>query len=108
MKPIASDYDGTYDSHPELRGETDFIITGNSWNEYDEIDEEMSDDRKPIFFNPVDPKDDVMKVVAHKAEIINKTQASKFYEDQEMQVNLLKALCPNCRVVLVKPNTFSI
>ncbi len=106
MKPICgSDLDNTYDTHPEIHGEVDFIVTGNSWDKADEI-MDTEDINKPVFWNP--GKEELMDIVAHKANIINKTGAVKFFEDQEIQVNLLKTMCPHARIIQVKDNLNSI
>lgn len=104
-RPIAADLDNTYDSHPEIHGEVDFIVTGNNWNK---ADEKMEDNELdiPVFWNP--GKEELMVIVTHKAHVINQTNASKFYEDQKIQADLLRALCKNCRIILVKPNSYSI
>lgn len=104
MKPVAADYDGVWPEHPEIHGEVDFIITGNSWEKYDHVMEEAED--IPIYFNP--GKEELMDIVMHKANIINKQNVEKFYEDQIEQVNLLKALCPKCRIVQVQNGTTAI
>jgi len=101
MRPIAADYNGTYENHPELHGEVDVIITGKNWDKFDEVDTDI-----PVFWNP--GKEELMDVVGHKANIINKIDAQKFYENQSVQVNLLKTMCPNTRIVLVRDNLFSI
>ena len=105
MRPIAADLTGTYDTHPELKGEVDLIITGESWENYNEIIDTTEID-VPVFWNPGD--EELMDIVEHKANVINKTNASKFYEDQSVQVNLLKGMCPNCRIILVREGLFSI
>lgn len=104
-RPIAADLDDTYSTHSELVGEVDFLITGNGWDKADDKTEEFDLDI-PVFWNP--GKEELMDIVAHKASVINKTNASKFYEDQKIQADLLRALCKNCRIILVKPNSYSI
>jgi len=97
--PYAIDYDETYQTHPELRDGADFIITGNTWDEYGRIMEETNPDI-PIFFNP--GRTELMDIVTHKADIINKTGVIKFWEDQSDQADMLKILCPKCTIILVK------
>lgn len=96
-RPIASDYDGTYSEHPEIRSDVDFIITGNTWEGYDHVMEQASD--IPVYFNP--GKEEFLDIVMHKANVINKQNVEKFYENQKEMVNLLKALCPKCKIILV-------
>lgn len=107
-RPIAADYDLTYSGHPEIWGQTDIIITGNSWGMYDEVMSDWSGPKKPVFWNPVEPDGNVMSIISHKADIINKTKARRFYEDQKEQVDVLSALCPDCDVVWVQPERNSL
>ncbi len=95
---IASDYDLTFDRLPsEDKDSVDFIITGNQFTEY----QRMYDDgvKIPIFFNP--GKTELMDIVMHKAEILSKTKAGIFYEDQKIQANLLKVMVPSCKIILI-------
>ena len=101
-RPIASDFDGTFDSHPEIWSQTDVIITGNYWGKYEDVMSRWPGPKKPIYFCPIDPDEDMMKVVAHKADVINKLKARKFYEDQSEQATVLKIMCPECEIILVK------
>lgn len=100
-KPIASDYDGSYQYlTDEQKQNVDFIITGNPYSGYGRLYDDGV--RIPVFWNP--GKEELMDIITHKAEVINKTGASIFYEDQPIQKSMLSALCPKCKVVLVKPN----
>jgi hypothetical protein len=98
MRPIASDLTDTYDTHPEIRGEVSFIITANTWRTWEKVRENADD--LPVYLNP--GKEELMDIVNHKARVINQMNVQKYYEDQSEQVALLKAMCPNCRIVLVK------
>jgi hypothetical protein len=98
MRPISSDYDGTWTDHPEIHGEIDFITTGNNWEKYDHVMDEQPG--IPVYFNP--GNEELMDIVNHKANVLNKTGAEKHYDDQPQQVGMLKLLCPNCRIILVK------
>lgn len=102
MPRIFSDYDGTYDSHPEIHGLAEAIVTGNSWQNSSHIYEQELDFTLPVFFNPVNDKDnDQQKIILHKAEIINRCKVDKFFEDQPQEAAQLKILCPNTKIVLV-------
>jgi hypothetical protein len=99
LQPIASDLDGTYTDHPELWGKIDFIISANNWDKYKEIMDE-EDIHLPIFFNP--GEEDLPEIIKHKSNVLNKTGAVKYYEDQKIQADMLRLLCPKCKIVLVK------
>jgi hypothetical protein len=101
-RPIASDFDGTYDAHPEIWGQVNIIITGNPWDKYESVMNRWVGPEKPIYFNPAPPDGNVMAIISHKADILNKTKARKFYEDQQEQVDILKIMAPECEIILVK------
>lgn len=101
-RPIAADLDGSYDSHPEIWGQVNIIITGNPWDEYENVMNHWVGPKKPIYFNPVPPDENVMAIISHKADVLNKTKARKFYEDQQEQVDILKIMAPECEIILVK------
>ena len=103
MRPIASDLNGTYTDFPEIRGEVNFIVTAETWRTWKDV-KELSDGL-PVYLNP--GRSDLMDIVAHKANVINKMNISKFYENQKEQVMLLKTMCPNCRIVLVEKGRFA-
>ena len=108
-KIVGSDLDGTYDEHPELHGNVDFIVTGNSWEAFQDVEDTWEGPKIPIFYNPIDyGKEDLHNIIDHKAEIINKTGATDFYEDQDKQVAVLKILCPTCTIHLVKDDQIAL
>ncbi len=96
LRPIASDYNETYDIHPEIRGEVKFIITGQDWTGWRDIEA----DGKPVYLNP--GKMELMDIVLHKARVINNMDVEKFYENDSAQVALLKTMCPKCRIIQVR------
>lgn len=99
-KLVFADLNGTYDSHPEIHGMVKGIITGNSWENFDDIDPLDV----PIFFNPL-PKDgehSLINIVNHKANIINKIGVTDFYENEPQQKNMLVIMCPKCKIHLVE------
>jgi len=97
-----SDLDGTYRQHEEIRGEVEGIVTGRSWDDSRNIDDDVRRIPVPIFFNPdPDTTPTLESIVAHKSFVINSAQVTKFYEDQKEQVNLLKILCPSCEIVWI-------
>lgn len=107
--PIFSDFDGTYSDKPELKGITDAIVTGRSWEEAQDLYDEAGRLTIPVFFNPVASKDNTsFKIVSHKANIINQCKATRFYEDVPQEAEQLKILCPNCKIVLVKEGSTTI
>lgn len=106
---IFSDFDGTYSDHPELKGITDGIITGRSWEEAQDLYDELGDVDVPVYFNPSSTKEnDGQKIVMWKSEVINRTKATKFFEDVPQEAAQLKILCPNTKIVLVHEGTTAI
>ncbi len=101
-KIVGSDFDGTWTDNPSLWTITDVIITGNSWENLDIVMERYVGPRKPIMFAPYrDDETTLMKIVSHKARMINEIGVTKFHEDQATQVQMLKLLCPDCEIVKV-------
>lgn len=104
MSRIFSDFDGTWENISNLWGDVEAIVTGRSFEEYQDMMDEWEGPKKPIFMNPAETKDNSMnKIVLHKAEIINRCKATKFYEDVPSEVAQLRILCPNTKIILVKP-----
>jgi len=100
---VFSDWDGTASNHPELIGMIDAIITGRSWEEAQDLFDETGDLSIPVFFNPSSSKEnDQMAIVNHKASILNKSGATKYYEDIPEEANMLKILCPKTKIITVK------
>jgi hypothetical protein len=95
MSLTLSDYDGTYDKMSDKeKAKIDAIVTGASWEEADRIEADV-----PIFYNPVPlKKKDTSNIISHKANIINKTEATDFYENDQQEANMLKILCPDCTI----------
>ena len=98
MSVVGADYDGTFDYlSPDDRDSVDIIITGNGYDQYSRLYNDGV--RIPIFWNP--DKNELMEIVNHKANIINKVGVEVYYEDQPMQVTMLKALCPKCKIIRI-------
>jgi hypothetical protein len=101
MSVILSDYDGSYDTFPEIRKIAQAIVTGNSWEDADDVFD-MEVPLIPIFFNPVSSKENNQgKIILHKANIINLCKATKFFEDVPEEASQLRLLCPNTKIILV-------
>jgi len=101
MSIIFADYDGTYDTHENVRKEAVAIVTGNSWENKDDVFD-FNVPTIPVFFNPVSEKENTQaKIILHKAEIINRCKATVFWEDIPAEAVQLRLLCPGCIVKLV-------
>ena len=101
---VGSDIDGTYLEHEELHGHVDCLITANTYEEYDEVMDDLDWEDIPVFWNPLgkDEKPDIDSIVNHKSNIINKLELDTFFEDQPLQKEMLTVLCTKCNVILVK------
>ncbi len=99
---IFSDYNKTFETHPELWGRVKGIITGVSWKEYSKFRERKIGPGLPIYFYPGEAGEtDMVSIAKWKSDIINKVGVTKYYEDDSTQVNVLKILCPKCKIVQV-------
>lgn len=99
---IFADYNDTFDSHPEIWGQVKGIITGASWKEYQNFRERKIGPGVPIYFYPGEAGEKDMLAIANwKADIINKIGVTKYYEDNDTTVNVLKILCPKTKIIRV-------
>lgn len=95
---VASDYDGTYDRmSDDEKNEIDFVITAEHWEDFPSIEAD-GNTNIPIFFNS-NPQD-LMNIVMHKSEIINKNNVDKYYDDDVTVVPFLVRLCPKTKIIL--------
>ena len=102
MSLVMTDYNGTFDEHPELWGKVEGIITGTSWEDYRDFMNEKVGPDLPIFFNPKAIVDlDLRAICDFKANTINTAGVTKYYENEPKQAQMLKILCPDCEIVLV-------
>lgn len=100
---ILSDFDGTWENIENLWGDVDAIVTGRSYQEFQDFRDEYIGPEKPVFFNPTTTtENNASKIVLHKAELINRMKATRFYEDQKDEVVKLRLLCPTCKIIWVK------
>jgi hypothetical protein len=100
---VFSDLDGTYLDHPEIWGQVEAIVTGNSWQQMEKVMNDWVGPKQPIFFNPQDKEElTLLGIVNHKAEVLNRCKVDKYFEDNPEAVSMLKLLCPNTKIILVK------
>lgn len=109
MSVVLSDFDGTWENIENLWGDVDAIVTGRSFQEFQDFRDEYIGPEKPVFFNPVTTSENTLnKIVNHKAEMINRMKATRFYEDMPNEAAMLKILCINCKIILVKKGVTSL
>lgn len=107
--PVLSDFDGTWENIENLWGDIDAIVTGRSYQEFEDFRDEYIGPQKPVFFNPIATNENnAQKIVLHKAEMINRMKATKFYEDQKDEVVKLRLLCPGCKIYWIRPGVTQI
>lgn len=106
---IFADYNDTFSSHPELWGRVQGLITGVSWREYSSFRERKIGPGLPIYFyTGKEHETDMVAVAKFKSDIINAIGVTKFYENDETQVNVLKILCPKTKIIQVKTGVTAI
>jgi hypothetical protein len=104
MKRVFSDFDGTWENISNLWGDVEAIVTGRSFQDYQDMMDEWEGPKKPIFMNPIEIKNNsINKIVLHKAEVINRCGVTTYYEDMPQEAAQLRILCPKTKIVLVKP-----
>lgn len=101
---IGADFDLTWTDFPEIWGKVDVIVTGRSWEEFQDYQDLKEGPDKPVFFGtyPMSDKSMVDRAT-HKADIINKIGITEYYEDDPRDADIIKILCPGCKLHLVKP-----
>ncbi len=99
---VGSDFDGTWTRHPEIWGKVDLIITGRSWEEYEDFKDLKEGPDVPVFFGEygIDQKDRVTRA-KHKADVINKIEVTDYYEDDPVDAEVLRILCPYTEIHMV-------
>jgi hypothetical protein len=83
---------------------TDFIITGRSFHNAFKTVIELSEHMiyAPVYFNPRPPHEVNPQTNADwKATMIDLLGIEEFYEDDAYQVEVIRAWCPNVRVIHV-------
>ena len=87
--------------HP---GPDDVIITGRSFEEYEETAEMLHSKGiyNQVFYSPVPYSEKTREISGHhKARIIKALEIERCFEDDPIQVAIIRALCDNCVVVEV-------
>lgn len=102
---VFSDYHETWTDHPEIWGQVDAIVTSTPWYKSDEVlGDNWVGPSRPVFFNPTSKNNEsLLQEANHKASIINKCDVTKFFEDDEDVVPMLQIMCPNTKIIQVKP-----
>lgn len=86
-------------------GAEDVIITGRSIDEYTETMEMLTSRGifNQVFFNPVPFAEKTrLSSAQHKARVINALEITRHFEDDPIQIEIIRSLCHNCYVVEVK------
>jgi hypothetical protein len=103
----AADFDGVWDSLPDIRMITKVIITGRSWEEAIGTFHQMNDPkfigrRAPIYFNPVRKGiPNVDNISAWKSEMIKRLGVTDFWEDDPEEAKIIETMCPGVAIHLV-------
>lgn len=79
------------------------IISGRTVQEYDDAAKRLAS-IAPLYIRGVGKIGDQQHGGRFKAEIIKILGVDEFYEDDPIQIEIISALCPACRIVRVLPN----
>lgn len=77
------------------------VISGRVISLWDKTIKEIGNNA-PIYLRPYGERGDRILSGIWKAEMINKFGITKFYEDEEIQADIIKRYCPNCEVLIIK------
>ena len=76
------------------------VISGRLLNEWDRTIAEIGSSH-PIYLRPSGKFGDQMAAANWKARMINAIGVTIFYEDDPVQIAIIRAACPGCRIELV-------
>ena len=99
---IGYDFNGVVDTEKFVPTVEDVIITSNHNIESKKATLEWLRNHGiicAVYFNPY--SHDPISGGNWKAEIINKLKIRKFYEDDPVQMEIIKKLCPNVEIIAV-------
>ena len=81
--------------------ETDYvIISGRMFHEWKATVELLGVDR-PIYLRPSGGDGNVYAAGQWKGMMIGMLGLEKFYEDNDIQISIIRGMCPNCKVVRI-------
>ena|ERR1700756_691613 len=99
---IGYDFDGVITTGKFRVFPDDVIITGNT--NHQGVMKQLSDmDIKARVYFPPDVRmsHSPQAVAVWKSEMIRRTRCEKFYEDEQIQWEIIRASCPDCEVYRV-------
>jgi len=76
------------------------VISGRTFGEYDDFAKRAAQ-ICPVYIRGVGMYGDRNAAGHFKASMINFLGVTEFYEDDDVQINIIKATCPKCNVIKV-------
>lgn len=77
------------------------IISGRTFKHYDTFVKELAQNA-PVYIRAIGDSSDWKHSAYFKASIINLMKITEFYEDEPKQADIIRANCPDCKVIMVK------
>lgn len=77
------------------------VISGRTIDEWDKTVGEIGFNA-PIYLRPYGKYGDHLLAGIWKATMINNLGVTEFYEDIPLQAQIIEAMCPQCKVTLIK------
>ena len=96
---VGFDIDGVLTNGTELP-ERAVVISGRTFAEYDEFAKQIAQ-RVPTYIRGIGRMGDRQHAGEFKSLMIQTLGVDRFYEDDPLQANIIKARVPTCDVVLV-------
>lgn len=84
-----------------IPADCDLIISGRTFAEYDKTCADAAGS-VPVYIRGCGKFGDRSAAGMFKATMINTLNVVKYYEDDEVQADIIKAACPKCEVILVE------
>lgn len=101
---IGYDFDGVITTGRFKPTPRDVIITGNTYRELDHVMNWLDSNslKCAVYFMPyIDQFGNNYAAAEWKAEMINKLGCPQFYEDNQLQYDIIKNTCSKCDVIKV-------
>lgn len=97
---IGYDIDGVLTLGIEIE-QGSVVISGRTWSEYDDLAKAAAQ-KCPVFIRGCGEYGDRIHAGQFKADMIKRIGVTKFYEDDPLQIDIIKSINPDVEIVHVQ------
>lgn len=76
------------------------IISGRTFGEYNDVAKQAAQ-KAPVYIRGTGQECDGNHAGEFKAQMINILGVTEFYEDDPIQIKIIKKNCPNCKIIKI-------